>query len=141
MKRRHIILNVLLIILLVLTSCYESNPSGSSDSSKPVASSSTSDETVNSKEDLPDDDSRPRIVWAVNFHAYISEDVQVQIQNFLDEKGIDCKIEFTPLIMEGGAAYEKWLNGQKEAGTTPDILTGCLWEHGVLDLAAFVKKE
>ncbi|MBR6364822.1 MAG: hypothetical protein IKS10_01825 [Lachnospiraceae bacterium] len=141
MKRRHIILNVLLIILLVLTSCYASNPSGSSDSSKPVASSSTSDETVNSKEDLPDDDSRPRIVWAVNFHAYISEDVQVQIQNFLDEKGIDCKIEFTPLIMEGGAAYEKWLNGQKEAGTMPDILTGCLWEHGVLDLAAFVKKE
>ena len=141
MKRRHIILNVLLIILLVLTSCYASNPSGSSDSSKPVASSSTSDETVNSKEDLPDDDSRPRIVWAVNFHAYISEDVQVQIQNFLDEKGIDCKIEFTPLIMEGGSAYEKWLNGQKEAGTTPDILTGCFWEHGVVDLAAFVKKE
>ena len=141
MKRRHIILNVLLIILLVLTSCYASNPSGPSDLSKPLASSSTSDETVSSKEDLPEDDSRPCIVWAVSIHASIPEDIQVQIQNFLDEKGIDCRVKFTPLIMEGGSAYEKWLNGQKGAGTTPDILTGCFWEHGVVDLAAFVKKE
>lgn len=135
MARKYLTLNVLFIILLLMTSCHMSD---SSDTSAP---SLTADEASSSEHVPLEDDHTPKLIWAVSRFAFISEETQAEIQRFLDEKGINCRIEFTPLLDQGGQAYAKWLDERKKEGTTPDILSGCFWEHGIVDLVSFVQKE
>ena len=135
MARKYAGLYVLLIIMLLMSSCHASDPS------TPSIPSSISDENRNSGYVSPKDDSRPQLIWAVHATAYISEETQAYIQNYLDEKGINCRIEFTPRIDQTGKSYEKWLNERKKEGTAPDILSGCFWEHGIVDLVPFLKEE
>lgn len=135
MKRRRPFFSVILIILLLMTSCHGSD---SSDTSVPL---STSGETSNSIYVSLEDDPRPKLVWAVHGTAYISEEAQAEIQTLLDENGINCRIEFTPRIDKTNKAYVEWLNEHKKEGTAPDILSGCFWEHGIVDLVPFLKEE
>lgn len=135
MARRHVVLNVLLILLLLLTSCHKS------DSSVTSAPSSISQETSSSGFVSPKDDPSPTVIWAVHATAYISEGTQAEIQRFLDDKGINCRIEFTPLLVQQNESYIEWLDKQKKEGTTPDILSGNYWQQGIVDLVPFVQKE
>lgn len=135
MARRHIVLNVLLILLLLLTACHKS------DSSVTSAPSSISQETSSTGFVSLEDDPSPTVIWAVHATAYISEGTQAEIQRFLDDKGINCRIEFTPLLVQQNESYIEWLDKQKKEGTTPDILSGSYWQQGIVDLVPFVKKE
>ena len=138
MKRRYAVLAVLLILALLITSCHTSDMS---DASEPSGTSPFTYNTVSSKEDYTEDDPRPKVIWAVHITAYISEETQAEIQRFLDDKGIDCRVEFTPRIDLLNEEYVEWLDERKKDGTTPDILSGCLWQHGIVDLVPFVQKE
>jgi len=135
MTRRYAALIILLFVMFLMTSCHTSDIS---DTSVP---SPISEETSRSTDASPEDDSRPKLVWAVHITAYISEEIQVEIQKMLDEKGINCRIEFTPRIDHVNEAYLKWLDGKKSEGSAPDILSGCFWEHGLVDLVPFLQKE
>ena len=59
----------------------------------------------------------------------------------LKAKGLDINIEFLPTSYDCGREYVNWLDNQKEKNTAPDILSGCLWEHGTVDAAAFTSRE
>ena len=87
------------------------------------------------------EDQPNHIVWAVSGFAYISEETQAEIQRLIEEKGIDCTIEFTSAEHYGGEEYVAWLNGEKEKNSAPDILTGCFWKTGTIEGASFLKKE
>ena len=79
------------------------------------------------------EDQPNHIVWAVSGFAYISEETQAEIQRLIEEKGIDCTIEFTSAEHYGGEEYVAWLNGEKEKNSAPDILTGCFWKTGTIE--------
>ncbi|MBP5461675.1 MAG: hypothetical protein J6Y20_06080 [Lachnospiraceae bacterium] len=88
----------------------------------------------------PDSDDDSSIVWAVLITSWIPEEARVQIQEMLDKKGLNCRIEFVE-VNDPGKDYWDWLNKMKKKGTGPDILSAGVWEHGMIDAAAFEEAE
>lgn len=88
-----------------------------------------------------DDDPTPHVVWAVHFSSYISEEAQAEVQRRLKEKGIDCRIDFLPVLYLAGDEYTDWLAKQKEENTVPDILPSSVWRDGILGAAEFSESE
>lgn len=90
----------------------------------------------------PVDDPTPHVVW--NIHASLGpdEDAQAEIQRFINEKGIECRIDFVPDEKSPmGKEFVKWFDEQKASANPPDIIAGCFWEHGVVDSVDFSEKE
>ena len=80
------------------------------------------------------------IVWAVLITSWITEEARVQIQQMLDQKGLNCHIEFVE-VQDSGKDYAEWLNGRKNTKKAPDIISSGAWENGIIDAAAFAEAE
>lgn len=79
------------------------------------------------------DDSTPHIVWALHFSGSASEEVQAEIQDFLNGKGIDCRIDFIKdANVLCGTEFGKWIDAQQEANRAPDIVNSNAWETTTL---------
>lgn len=89
-----------------------------------------------------DDDPTPHVEWEVHFTMKISDEAQKEIQQFVYDQGIDCRIDF---VFDGydkpGMEYEEWLNGRKAKNKVPDILSGCMWEMGIMKNIDFQREE
>ena len=88
----------------------------------------------------PINESDSRIVWAVLITSWIPEEARVQIQEMLDKKGLNCRIEFVE-VNDPGKDYWDWLNKRKNTTKAPDIISAGVWEHGMIDAAAFEEAE
>lgn len=144
MKRHIMCLVICLVLCMILAACDDSvsDKNTSTNNNNPTESipaKGASPTEINTLPHTPTDDST--ITWAVHFSANITEEAQAEIRKLLKAKDIDIKIEFLPISYDCGREYESWLNKQKELNTTPDILSGSLWEHGTMDAAAFTARE
>lgn len=141
MKKTKSLLWLCLLLFLGITACTSEN-----DRNTTTISLSPAESTVTPTGIVPTntpgtskDDST--VVWAVHFSADITEEAQKEIKAMLKAKGLDINIEFLPTSYDCGREYVNWLDNQKEKNTAPDILSGCLWEHGTVDAAAFTSRE
>ena len=141
MKKTKSVLGLCLLLFLGITACTSENDRNTTTISlSPAESTITPTEIVpTSTPGVGEDDST--VVWAVHFSADIAEEAQKEIKGLLKAKGLDINIEFLPTSYDCGREYVNWLDKQKEKNTAPDILSGCLWEHGTVDAAAFTSRE
>lgn len=76
------------------------------------------------------DDSRPYIVWALHFSGSVYDEAQAEIQKFLDEKGIDCRIYFIrDAYYEISDEYARWIDGAQAGNVEVDIVTTNGWNY------------
>lgn len=146
MMRRYSIVLVVLLLAVGLVSCGKQSknepdqitPSGTIG----VTDAATPTPLVEEPTPTPVvDDPTPHIVWAINMGAWIPEEARDVIQQFIDEQGIECRIDFIdPNIVEG-VEYEQWIAEQCKAGIVPDIVSSSFWEYGSIDAAHFVKNN
>lgn len=144
MKRRIVFVVVCFVLSMMLAACDDSVSDKNTSTNN-----NTPTESISSKGVLPTETKSPSsipaidstIVWAVHYSANITEEAQVEIKKLLRDKGIDINIEFLPTSYDNGKEYVDWLDKQKERNTAPDILSGCVWEHGTLDAADFTAGE
>ena len=149
----------LMLICMVLTACreksapLESEVSVASLSSTEVVPSESEMSEVNSslseissgKVETEEDSTSnltsdpTHLIWTVGLMPYITNEARGEIKRFLHEKGIECEIEFVDV--EGGAAYKKWYEQQKQKNEFPDILAVSPWEYGIYDAVAFIRSE
>ncbi len=106
-----------------------------------ISSTPTPAAEISSTPTPVEDDPTPHIVWALHFSGSASEEVQEEIQKFIDEKGINCRIDFIrDAYYIGGQEYEQWVENQRSQNAAPDILSSCAWEYPGMDYK-FVEKN
>ena len=88
----------------------------------------------------PINESDSRIVWAVLITSSIPKEARAQLQEMLDKKGLNCYIEFVE-VNDLGEKYADWLDKRKNTTKAPDIISAGVWEHGMIDAAAFEEAE
>lgn len=138
--------SLLFLLMFVLCACGVKEPSHTPDkdvSATPTQTGSPSGEITPSEILKPSvtEDPTPHIAWAVHFGQNITEEAQAEIQAFIYEKGIDCRIDFTPTMYLAGTEYTDWLTEQKNNHAAPDILADGFWQNPLVEAVEFVRKE
>lgn len=146
MMRRYSIVLVVLLLAVGLVSCgkQSKNEPDQVTHSGTIGVTDAATPTPLVEEPTPTpvvDDPTPHIVWAINLGMNISDEVQAEVQTFLNEQGIECRVDFiSPDIVDGGE-YIQWLEDEYVHGIVPDICSACFWEYGTIDAASFVKEK
>lgn len=90
-----------------------------------------------------ENDAIPHLRWAVSPFYPITEEAQTKIRSVLEEKGINCIIDYVEIDPDamGKEAYEAWVDVQKANDKAPDINFIGFWERGGVDCNDYLKRE
>ena len=88
-----------------------------------------------------EDDSTPHIVWVRTLFTSVNEEQRTMIQEFINEKGIDCQIDFINSDVVAGEEFIELLSERRAKGLPTDIGPACVWPHGTYDAYRFVEQE
>ena len=94
--------------------------------------------TVSDNETEP---SKPTLIWAYIDVMPVNDRAKELIAQVLEEKGIECNIEYVTTSILDVDSYPSWVKNQRESGQVLDILHTSFWHHGAYDFSDFAQDE